>query len=107
MDVENISLWKERIQNCLDSNLPVKTWCKQNNISPPTFYYWRKRLEHEKDSIQESTPVFAKVTSVASSNVTVQQTTLQISWNQMHFNISTKEEAELAAYFIHQLQSIC
>lgn len=107
MDVENISLWKERIQNCLDSNLPVKTWCKQNNISPPTFYYWRKRLEHEKDSIPETTPVFAKVTSVASSNVTVQQTALQISWNQMHFNISTKEEAELAAYFIHQLQSIC
>ena len=107
MDVENFSLWKERIQNCLDSNLPVKIWCKQNNISPPTFYYWRKRLEHEKDSIPETTPVFAKVTSVASSNVTVQQTTLQISWNQMHFNISTKEEAELAAYFIHQLQSIC
>lgn len=107
MDVENFSLWKERIQNCLDSNLPVKIWCKQNNISPPTFYYWRKRLEQEKDSIQESTPVFAKVTSVASSNATVQQTALQISWNQMHFNISTKEEAELAAYFIHQLQSIC
>ena len=34
MDEENTLLWKQRIQNCLESNLPVRTWCNQNHISP-------------------------------------------------------------------------
>ena len=54
MDEENILLWKQRIQNCLASNLPVKTWCNQNHIAPPTFYYWKKRLGEDVSSTKET-----------------------------------------------------
>ena len=107
MDEENTLLWKQRIQNCLESNLPVRTWCNQNHISPPTFYYRKKKLSKDISSVEEITPVFTEVNSGVATEELQQPTSLQISWNQMHFNIATKKEAQLAAYFVHQLQSLC
>ena len=57
--------------------------------------------------VEEITPVFTEVNSGVATEELQQPTSLQISWNQMHFNIATKKEAQLAAYFVHQLQSLC
>ena len=32
MIVIRLSQWKQIIQNCRDSGLPVKRWCDENNI---------------------------------------------------------------------------
>lgn len=64
MDEENILLWKQRIQNYLASNLSVKTWCNQNHIAPPTFYYWKKRLGEDVSSTTETVQVFTEVKTV-------------------------------------------
>src|SRR5215203_2697307 len=36
--------WKERIINQRQSGFTIATWCRQNNFTPHTFYYWRDRL---------------------------------------------------------------
>ena len=32
------------IKECRESGLPVKTWCKQNNVCEQTYYKWLKKL---------------------------------------------------------------
>ncbi|MBQ3784516.1 MAG: hypothetical protein II838_13925 [Lachnospiraceae bacterium] len=40
------------------SGLSIKKWCRENHIAPPTFYYWRSRLENE---IVSNQPTFVEV----------------------------------------------
>jgi len=37
-------LWKEKINNQIQSGLSIADWCRQNNVVPHTFYYWRDKL---------------------------------------------------------------
>lgn len=36
--------WKERVLDQRQSGLSIAVWCRQNNFTPHTFYYWRDRL---------------------------------------------------------------
>lgn len=108
MDEEKAMLWQQRIQECLSSGLSVKRWCKENHVSSPTFYYWKNRLEKEPDEISEKTmPVFVDVTPTAPLQADHFSSSLHITWNEMHFDITSKEDADLAAYFIRQVQQPC
>lgn len=50
MDIQSINddiktkQWVERIKACRESGLPVRKWCKQNNICEQTYYCWLKKL---------------------------------------------------------------
>ena len=41
-------LWMQRIMECRNSGLCDLRWCQENNIKPPTFYYWIKKLRIER-----------------------------------------------------------
>jgi hypothetical protein len=38
------SRWRERIDGWRRSNLSVAEYCRQEQLSPPSFFAWRKRL---------------------------------------------------------------
>ena len=46
MDIQSINddiktkQWLERIKECRENGLPVRKWCKQNNICEQTYYCW-------------------------------------------------------------------
>ena len=108
MDEEKAMLWKQRIQECLSSGLSVKRWCKENHVSSPSFYYWKNRLEKEQsETSEEEMPVFVEVTPTTPLQSANFRSSLHIAWNEMHFDITSKEDADLAAYFIHQVQHPC
>lgn len=50
MNVQNINndikaqQWMQRIKECRESGLPVRTWCRQNNLCEQTYYNWLKKL---------------------------------------------------------------
>ncbi len=50
MDVQRISntvrmqKWMSIIEECSKSEMPVKTWCNENNISEQSYYYWLKKI---------------------------------------------------------------
>ena len=36
--------WQERIQQQRASGLSIERWCRDNQVQPHTFYYWRDQL---------------------------------------------------------------
>ena len=60
-DNVRLSQWKQIIQNCRDSGLPVKRWCDENNISEPSYYYYLKKFRElaikEADDHQDFYPI--------------------------------------------------
>jgi hypothetical protein len=39
--------WKQRIADCQSSGMTIRAWCKQNQVSEPTYYKYLKRLRQE------------------------------------------------------------
>ncbi len=39
--------WKQRIAECQSSGMTIRTWCKQNQVSEPTYYKYLKRIRQE------------------------------------------------------------
>lgn len=39
-----IAKWTEFIKECRSSGLPVKTWCRQAQIAPGTYYRWERNI---------------------------------------------------------------
>lgn len=105
---EKALLWQQRIQECMSSGLSIKKWCEENSVSKATFYSWKKRLKKEAEETSAANmPVFAEVTPTAPLQIKSFSSSLHISWKEMHFDITSKEEADLAAYFIRQMQHLC
>ena len=42
-----LALWSERIQECHESGMSVKDWCRSQGISDKTYYYWFRKLKQE------------------------------------------------------------
>lgn len=40
----NLARWKAIITECRGSGIPIKTWCRNNQINIKTYYYWQKRV---------------------------------------------------------------
>ena len=38
-------VWRDRLARFARSNLTVKQFCRQEGVSDPSFYQWRKRLK--------------------------------------------------------------
>ena len=36
--------WAARIQDCRSSGLPVRAWCRQEEINAATYYHWEREL---------------------------------------------------------------
>ena len=41
--------WKLKIEQCLSSGMSMSAWCREQNISIHTFYYWRKKLKFTRN----------------------------------------------------------
>ena len=49
------AVWAERLARQRRSGWSIAEFCRRERISPPSFYSWRKRLEHDEQ------PVFVPV----------------------------------------------
>lgn len=72
---QKLGLWINRIKECRASDLTVAQWCKQQNFSVKTYYYWMKKIKRElldaslptlvespiKQQFPLEQPVFSKV----------------------------------------------
>ncbi|MFZ6691017.1 IS66 family insertion sequence element accessory protein TnpA, partial [Undibacterium sp. SXout20W] len=41
-DPIQISLWNQRLQDCVASGISVRAYCRRESIASSTFYAWRK-----------------------------------------------------------------
>ena len=50
---QRVELWAERIAECRSSGKSVRAWCRENEISEKTYYYWQRRLYQQMVSATE------------------------------------------------------
>ena len=50
---QRVKLWAERIGDCRSSGMSVRAWCRKNEISEKTYYYWQRRLYQQMVSATE------------------------------------------------------
>ena len=51
---QRVQLWAERIAECRSSGMSVRAWCRENEISEKTYYYWQRRLYQQLVSTTET-----------------------------------------------------
>lgn len=61
-----VALWAERISECRNSGMSVKTWCKEKRVCEQTYYKWQKKIFAMAKAQQELQ--FAEVTPVMATN---------------------------------------
>jgi hypothetical protein len=44
-------VWAERLARQRRSTLSIAEFCRREEISPPSFYAWRRRLVHEEQAV--------------------------------------------------------
>ena len=48
------AVWRERLARFGESKLTVKEFCRQEGVSDPSFYQWRKRLEKDPPVLKQT-----------------------------------------------------
>lgn len=59
---QRAAVWAERIADCRSSELSVRAWCLENQLSEKTYYHWQRRLSGNASEQQAS---FAEITPAA------------------------------------------
>jgi hypothetical protein len=67
--------WRERIGRWKQSKLTVTEFCRQEQVSQPSFFQWRKRLRDERTKVDEA-PRFVELRPAAWSTMPGVQITL-------------------------------
>ena len=52
-DQNTLAQWNERITACRSSGQTVKGWCRENGISPSSYYHWQRRLNEQSAGWKE------------------------------------------------------
>ena len=59
---QRVQLWVERITECRSSDMSVRAWCREHEISEKTYYYWQRKLYQQMITTAE-TVSFAEIPS--------------------------------------------
>ena len=67
--------WRQRLRRFARSKLSVAEFCRQEKVSVPSFYHWRKRLadresDESRQAFDPATFIPVQVTTVESLHVT-------------------------------------
>lgn len=52
---DNLIKWETIIRNCRSSDMGVRAWCYENNVSERQFYYWERRIKRTSFDTQKKT----------------------------------------------------
>lgn len=69
---QRMAEWAQRVSECRSSDLTVRKWCEQHEISEKTYYYWQHRIwESIKESRNSQFVQIPVKTASASQNTAV------------------------------------
>ena len=83
--------WMKTIKECRENVLPVKTWCKQNNVCEQTYYKWLKKLRTMAvESGAVSVPTFVPIdqSNLKKENIVITKGDVRIEFS-CHTDIKT------------------
>ena len=56
------AVWRDRLARFHECRLTVKEFCRQEDVSQPSFYQWRKRLDRGRPAAKRTPPSGGKPT---------------------------------------------
>ena len=70
--------WASEVESCTSSGLTVQQWCRENGISPKTYYYHLRKV---RESIIESEPAIVPLNNrvVTSEKIEISDGEIKIS----------------------------
>ena len=60
-DTEQHQFWQMVLETFKSSGLSVRKFCKQEGMSGPAFYFWRKKLTETNEPKAANPPAFIKI----------------------------------------------
>ena len=60
-DIEQQKFWEMAIETWQSSGLPVRQFCRQEGLSEPSFYSWRRKLKNNKPKDKSAPSDFVEV----------------------------------------------
>ena len=76
--------WEEKIRKQRESGLSIDRWCRENQVLPHTFYYWKERLFPKQ---LPSRLCFAELSNAKRTGITIEHRNLRIHLDK-HFDPS-------------------
>jgi hypothetical protein len=61
MSTDNITEWKQKFEQWQICGKSMTAWCREQNISIHTFYYWRKKLRSTSSILSENQNKFIEL----------------------------------------------
>lgn len=55
--------WRSEVEGWRRSGLSVRAWCRQRQLSEPSFYAWRRMLAQRDEAAAHAKPTFVTVTA--------------------------------------------
>ena len=107
---ELMLLWKQRIAARTASNLSIREWCSENNVSPSQYHYWIKKIN--KINSNEANPDEIQLVEVS---LKAQKQKITIDNNQpiiLHFHdckieIPKNFDKQTIAEVLSAIVSVC
>ena len=53
----NLVRWQAIVTECRDSGIPIRTWCRNNQINIKTYYYWQRKVWDRNFSFKDANMV--------------------------------------------------
>ena len=106
--VEKERFWREQLRGHASSGLSVRAWCREHEISEPSFYAWRRELA-ERDVLQDTKHRRAKAsacTSAAGSNGFLPITLTPPAVSQIELELPSGVVIRLPAHEVTALRTV-
>ena len=101
---ENYELWQQRIKEQKASGLTILVWCQQNQLSPHAYDYWRKII-NEQLKTKEETPSFVEVPK--NNSINTSSSSIVLTWKELKIELSSRQDILMVVDLIHALQTTC
>ena len=107
--------WKQLISECQASGMPVCSWCKEHNVSEPSYYYYLKRLRQQAiqtlplplPTEKETSTVFQKLEVVPNPVLPTTSPAVILRLSQATLEIAEGTSQQTVQAVLLALQSIC
>lgn len=100
--------WRDIINRCRASGLPVKKWCTENNIPVSSYKYWNTRLKKSEGKDVEWAEVSMPVTEETPVTVHLpKQTSFTICLKDFSIKVEKDFDKGALAELLGVLRSVC
>lgn len=104
---DEVALWKQQIMERKAKGQTIIDWCKEHNVTKGSYNYWRRQVSYAEGITNKpaSNPQPVTFAKVQTNGLT--RTAMQITWQDVCIQLTTNQEAHLAAEVIAHLRSLC